>query len=127
MKPIVTCLMCLEAVPKAVYFFHLMKFHAKAPCLDEAPALFADFLPPGCDVDADDSEVEEEEVLGEQEKEDEADIHMNLGLMKAQMAQASQAMCKKKTIQIVRLNLGLMKAQTGPARSPTTTDIVALN
>ena len=73
MKPIVTCLMCLEAVPKAVYFFHLMKFHAKAPCLDEAPALFADFLPPGCDVDADDSEVEEEEVLGEQEKEDEAE------------------------------------------------------
>jgi len=52
MKSIVECRMCLEAVPKAVYVFHLMKFHAKAPYLDEAPALFANFLPPGCHLEA---------------------------------------------------------------------------
>ena len=66
MKPIVECCMCLAAVPRAVYIFHLMKFHAKAPYLDEAPALFADFLPPGCDLEAYGSE---EESGGQEESE----------------------------------------------------------
>lgn len=61
LKGIVVCLVCLQVVPKAVLPFHIMKFHAMAPYLnDEVNAHFTDFLP-GHGLDDDGDEIEEEE------------------------------------------------------------------
>ena len=65
-KPIVVCNVCAEAMPKAARMFHVMKFHAKAPYLEDAAAQFEDLLPPdwnfiGGDADESDSGDEDEE------------------------------------------------------------------
>lgn len=69
-KPIVVCNVCAEAMPKAARMFHVMKFHAKAPYLDDADAQFEALLPldwtfTADDTDKSDNEDEDEEEFSE--------------------------------------------------------------
>lgn len=58
LKAIVCCSICLQLVAKAALLFHVMKFHAMAPYLDEVNDHFTEFLP-GRGLDADRNEIEE--------------------------------------------------------------------
>ena len=81
LKAIVCCSICLQLVAKAALLFHVMKFHAMAPYLDEANDHFTEFLP-GRGLDADGNEIEEgddeEELDGSDEDQEEDDAEDEL-------------------------------------------------